>query len=188
MKPHVFEKTVPFGSRIIDKAATLSGGGKEEKDRNPYYGKTSKAIDSIAERKPSYDVYGIDIMKRNSNRKTGKHSGYDDSRFASISDVQPVIESKRQLYHSHDTLYGGTNNDTPASMTAVQYDIGFKQYTSAEPTSHVSLTHVNAVESASRLTPVSSRDTINSEPSNKWDQVISAKDSLIKKKDHVIER
>lgn len=181
MKPQSFERNMPFAN-IADKQSSLNR--REEKDNvtTPYNNKMYNPIDNITKRHLSYNTYETDTMKSSIDMTIKGEK--EQHRSETLHGIVKVDQHKGQMYDI-DSKHANNGICNPGLVASSQYVITPKHYSNMANESHASLTQINAIQSASCLAPVSSKDA---EASHKWDQVINAKDNLIKKKDAIIER
>ena len=212
MKTQAYDKGVPFGSLSNDLTTNLSEKGREDKIsfrsqttnvpernrddtisyRSQFSGKRHNPLDNITDRHLLHGLFDDKALQLNDNlglkeKDEQQHIDHLDVRNGGVSSNYHVLESRRHL-HDIDDKTISSRSSGPSLAASSHYSIGAKEYSSMESTSHSSLSKISSVPSAMSLTPVISRESVDSNISGKWDQVINAKDNLIQKKDNIIER
>ena len=194
MKTQSFGKNEPFGTATDSKPSIIPGRDSGEKlsSRGGSNGTGCGSVEKVMERLVSYNSYEGNVMRSNRNLDMNdkkNHQQYETSelRNNAITSNSRVMEPRRQMYDT-DAKYENNLRSNMNMTVSDQYVISAKQYSNLDPNSQMSLMKVNSVQSASSLAPVTSKNTVSRESCGKWDQVINAKDNLIKKKDNIIER
>jgi len=212
IKTQAYDKGVPFGSISNDLTSNLSQKGREDKIgyrsqttnapersrddtisyRSQFSGKRHNPLDNITDRHLLHGLMDDKSLQLNDNlglkeKDEQQHINQLDVRNGGVSSNYHVLESRRHL-HDIDKRIISSRSSGSSLAASSHYSIGTKEYSSMESTSHASLSKISSVPSAMSLTPVTSRESVDSNISGKWDQVINAKDNLIQKKDNIIER
>ena len=147
-------------------------------------------VPTYQEKVPTYQEKVPTYQEKMSNFPQSYQNGNKCTRnnLAANADVQAVnsIGSKNGCYAAYPMV--DVRNAATKGMQQAANDAKFNKHCHFQTIPQHSLMRVDALHSAGSLKPVHEIDTRQMNGAGKWDQVITAKDDLLRQKDVVVDR